>query len=257
VPTNKFEEYRVLFTRAKHLTDGSEPGDIVIAAADDGWNDFGFKIHVDILIHPKDERITSRFKLRGFLGFAGAGRVTGRPAETDTRLIDRVLDGAPNTRMPAGQFPEFFTMLADIGEYRTLVRELGPGEAAFALLLMHDMVEAERASTARGWLQAQHEPIFQRGFLRSNEAYFALKNAGPLLHGLEFEEIGRISNALNIKFQLAGRPNAHQLEFRFDIHEPVLPKRFAVVIGANGVGKSQALGPKHGGPHRSAGALER
>lgn len=80
------------------------------------------------------------------------------------------------------------------------------------------------------------------GFLRSSESYFAWSNAGPILKGLRTEKIGQISDSFNIHFQLAGRPNAHDLRYSFSVNEKVLPRRFAIVIGKNGVGKSQALG---------------
>ncbi|OXJ28265.1 hypothetical protein CFB82_33380 [Burkholderia sp. HI2714] len=50
-----------------------------------------------------------------------------------------------------------------------------------------------------------------------------------------------MSNDIEVSFQLDGRKNQHRLEFRFE-HKHELPKRIAVVIGKNGVGKSQALG---------------
>lgn len=245
MPASKPENYRVLFTLPENLQGDFAPGDVVVASTNADWNDFGFKIDVAILVHPRLQRLETQqpILLRGFVGFNDPGSVAGEPLpEADTRLIARVLDGASGPYMPAGQFPEFFTMLADMSEYRSLVGALGADEAVAVLLALHDMVEAERSPAGRPWSEALEQPIVQRGFLRSNEAYFALKNAGPLLHGLEFEEIGRISDSLKIQFHLSGRPNAHELEFRFEIHDPILPKRFAILIGANGVGKSQALG---------------
>ncbi|MBA4013253.1 MAG: AAA family ATPase [Phenylobacterium sp.] len=242
MPASKPEEYRVHFARAEQLGDFL-PGDIVISPSRDRWNDFGFRIHVDIVVHARQSIGISSVHLDGYLGFIYPDSdANDSIPDADTRLIARVLDAFPDPSAPADQFPQFFTMLPDMAAYRTLVGELGPEEAAAVLVAMHDMVEAEYATISRPWSEAEHLQTFQRGFLRSNEAYFALKNAGPLLQGLEFEPIGRISDALRIEFQLDGRPNPHAIEFRFDIHEPVLPKRFAVLIGVNGVGKSQTLG---------------
>ena len=108
---------------------------------------------------------------------------------------------------------------------------------------MRDVVEAEDAPAGRPWLRRAIESrVFRLAFLRTTESFFAWKNAAMVLRGVEFEEVGRISNELRIEFQLAGRPNSHRLKFRFALHEEVLPKRFAVIIGKNGVGKSQTLG---------------
>ncbi|WP_208453664.1 AAA family ATPase, partial [Burkholderia gladioli] len=75
----------------------------------------------------------------------------------------------------------------------------------------------------------------------SGSAFFAYKNAGPILKGLSAEPVGRMSGDIRVQFQLAGKKNLHELNFHFD-HTGELPKRIAVVIGKNGVGKSQALG---------------
>jgi len=91
------------------------------------------------------------------------------------------------------------------------------------------------------WLDlAVQSDVFSMSFVRESEAFFAFKNAGPLLRGLDMEEAGRLSPIFSIQFQLAGSRNPHDLRFTFD-HNAVLPKRVAVVIGKNGVGKSQTL----------------
>lgn len=63
-----------------------------------------------------------------------------------------------------------------------------------------------------------------------------------MLRGLQNEYFGRISDRLKLRFQLDGRPNPHELEFSFGVQESTLPRRFTVIIGKNGVGKSQTLG---------------
>ena len=83
--------------------------------------------------------------------------------------------------------------------------------------------------------------VFSLSFMRSSDSYFAYKNAGQLLRGLSNEQTGILSPTLAIRFQLPGRMNEHHLTFSFD-HSADLPRRIAVIIGKNGVGKSQTLG---------------
>ncbi|TIW22875.1 MAG: ATP-binding protein [Mesorhizobium sp.] len=236
MPDKNSRDYRVIF--AREPGSGQEPGVIVISPSSDRWNDFGFRIRVDIAIYPLDSRTAyNPLVLQGFLGFQSSE--VGQP---DTRLIDQILDGGTEQFVESAKLPNFFTMLPDMSGYRTIVGELGAGDAQKALRAMRDMVQAEVGMGGGIWARhAKATTVFQVGFLRSTEAYFAWKNASTILEGLEFEVLGRISEELVVNFQLAGRPNRHELAFKFDQGETTLPKRFAVVIGANGVGKSQAL----------------
>lgn len=232
------EYYRVVFSRER----GSELdyGAIVVTPSRDSWNDFGFQVRVDISVrlNPDFAGREDHIELSGLFCFL-------EPQERyqDTRALSQLLSQAQGARLAAADAPAFFTMLPDMAAYRSLVSRVGPDEAQKILQSLHEVVEAEDSGSGRAWLKAATDSlVFRQAFLRSTEAFFAWKNAAMLLRGVDFEEVGRISDELRIQFQLAGRPNAHSLQFRFSPHDPVLPKRFAVLIGKNGVGKSQTLG---------------
>jgi ABC-type Mn2+/Zn2+ transport system ATPase subunit len=229
-------DYRVVFARAPGSL--QEAGFIVVSPSVDTWNDFGFRIRVNIAIYLHDpERARDPLLLQGFVGF-----LAPEARHPDARLILDALDKTKEQFIDPAKLPDYFTMLPDMSGYRRIVGELGPGGARDALHAMRDLVAAEVDSGGRSRLRrATATTVFQLGFLRSTEAYFAWKNASSVLEGLEFEELGQISRTLKINFQLPGRPNEHRLAFHFDQHETTLPKRFAIVIGANGVGKSQTL----------------
>ncbi len=232
------EGYRVLFVNKKNLSSTTEPGTILIAPSSDGWNDFGERILIEAVLQPRlgAKFGSERLEFRGFFGFLDK-QGDGYDTLPLRDLIDRA--SAPTS---AEKVPEYFTMLPDMETYRRIVGQLGPEEARIVLREMNDIVEADDRPTGRRWLsKARNNQLFLNAFLRNSEAYFTWKNAAPILRGVEFEELGRTSSGLHLQFQLAGRPNAHDLKFRFSQGEPVLPQRFAVVIGKNGVGKSQAL----------------
>lgn len=240
VAEEKTEKYRVLFVADIDNSIPAKSGTIVIAPSRNSWNDFGLRILIDVEAYPRDTNFLARDRvsIHGFIGFVG-----GRNGRADTSELRELL--ANDSRSPATpeRLPAFFTMLPDMAQYRRLVGEVGADEARLILEAIHDMVAAEENSAHRPWLRAARESkVFQSAFLRSTEAYFAWKNAGPILQGVEFEEIGNISETLRIRFLLAGRPNEHELSFHFALREQILPKRFAIVIGKNGVGKSQTLG---------------
>ncbi|WP_339111891.1 AAA family ATPase [Thioclava sp. GXIMD2076] len=230
--------YRVLFVNEKNLSSTTEPGTILIAPSLDSWNDFGERILIEAVLQPRlDAKFGSeRLEFRGFFGF-----LDKQGDNYDTLPLRDLIDRA-SAPTSAEKVPAYFTMLPDMESYRRIVGQLGPEEARIALRAMNDIVEADDRPAGRQWLnRARNSPLFLNAFLRNSESYFTWKNAAPILRGVEFEELGRISSGLHIQFQLAGRPNAHDLKFRFAQGEHVLPQRFAVVIGKNGVGKSQAL----------------
>lgn len=215
-----------------------EPGTIEIAPSSDSWNDFGERILIEVALQPRrDAEFSSeRLEFRGFFGF-----LEKQGDKFDTLQLRERVNRDP-TPISAEKVPDYFTMLPDMESYRRIVGQLGPDEARIVLRAMNDMVEADDRPTGRPWLRAARASrIFLNAFLRHSEPYFTWKNAAPILRGVEYEELDRISKGLRIQFQLAGRPNAHDLKFRFAHGDKVLPQRFAIVIGKNGVGKSQTL----------------
>lgn len=231
------DTYRVIFALRANIREANEPGTITIAPDEQGWNDFGHRVRAQFTITPRPS--TARGGLVGsrslFLAFT-----TEKGEQADVRWLRSRIGNSDFIRKE--ELPGFFTMLVDVAGYRAIVEILGPPEARVALQAMHDVVEAGDSPSPPPWLRsAVTGPVFLSAFVRDSESYFAWKNAAPILDGLEFEEIGKISETLAIRFQLAGRPNPHELIFKFAIHDGVLPKRFAIVIGKNGVGKSQTL----------------
>lgn len=215
----------------------SERETVIISPSKDDWNDFGFRIRVDIYI-PNPDRVEERELLSGYFGFVGESE-----KGTDLRVLNDLLTNAAGNRLRSDNIPKFFTMLRDMREYREIVTLLGPELATNVLISINDMVAAEEGLPGSVSLNnAKNTRVFRHAFLRSSEAFYAWTNAGPILRGLAREEIGRISSIFNIRFQLKGRPNEHNLSFKFNVTDHILPRRFAVVIGQNGVGKSQTLG---------------
>jgi len=189
-----------------------EPGAIVISPSIDSWNNFGFRIGVDILFYHNNGP-NSRLRLAGFFGFSA-----GEDENSDVRLLTKLLTHAPNNRLSARQVPNSFTMLPDMSAYREIVSFLGPKEAAKALVQINDVVACDEGLPGSTSLRsAKESAVFKKAFLRSSESFFAWAHAGPVLRGLEHEEIGQMSDTFNLNFQLDGRPNQHELSFSFDV----------------------------------------
>lgn len=207
----------------------------LIVPSESDWNDFGYRTQVDVRIRFSGEE--SEYSTAAFIGFI----TTSQDSPNGLILLEKLLQEAGD-QAETSISQEFFTMLPSLEAYRRIVKDLGTNRSIEVLKAMKDLVTLnEFKINTKLPDQASKTDIFLKSFVRNSESYFAYKNAGPILRGLEFEEFHRLSKSISIKFQLPNRQNAHDLTFRFD-HEADLPKRIAVIIGKNGVGKSQTLG---------------
>lgn len=226
---------RVLFGGREALAMDLPPDTILVVPSSDGWNDFGHHTRVDYRIRMHSAR--EAVQASGFIGFINPD--TDRNGKD---LLRQLVSTQGELTVTATTDHRFFTMLPDMEAYRRLVQILDAGDATEALTALNDLVALnEFESTADILDLAIQSEVFSLSFIRSSDSYFAYKNAGPILRGLSSEQTGILSPTLAIRFQLPGRQNEHDLRFSFD-HSAELPKRIAVVIGKNGVGKSQTLG---------------
>lgn len=202
---------------------------ILIAPSGDRYDDFQFKTRVNVFIR-RDQWTCAR-KFQAMIGFV----------EGEANGADLIALRSKGGDMPLAQYPDFFTLAPDLETYRTLVAHIGAEQVREVLLAVNDLVAlGEFRPQSPLNRQAPNTAIFQMSLTRSAESFFAYKNAGPILRGLEHEEIGRMSTAISVEFQLAAFENKHELKFNFD-QTGFLPKNLAVIIGKNGVGKSQTL----------------
>lgn len=226
---------RVLFGQREALAMALPTNTILVVPSSDGWNDFGHHTRIDYLIRMRSSK--DAVEASGFIGF-----ITPEANRNGKDLLQQLVSTQGRSTVTATADHRFFTMLPDMEAYRQLVQTLDADDATEALTALNDLVALnEFESTAPILDLATQSEVFSLSFMRSSDSYFAYKNAGPLLRGLSSEQTGILSPALAIRFQLPGRLNEHDLKFSFD-HAADLPKRIAVVIGKNGVGKSQTLG---------------
>ena len=208
---------------------------VLIVPSGDSWNDFGHQTRVDLFFNLVPAM--TPIQIGGFLGFVGSDQKrSGRD------LLQDMVVGAPITIQVNAGALKFFTKLPDLAQYRRLVQLVGPVKAKRALLAINDLVAInEFQPSAEIFSLATQTDVFSLSFMRNADTYFAFKNAAPILRGLASEKVGIVSKSLAISFRLPGRASEHDLRFDFDLDADI-PKRMAVIIGKNGVGKSQTLG---------------
>lgn len=211
----------------------AEDDSIVIDGIDTSWNDFGYhtRTHYTVYIEGHDP-----INLRAHIGIIDSKKSI-KPSTYANELnakLESIFQGVNHDF-------KYFTLLRDTEQYRQIVRELGPAKAKNALLSVNDLVALkEFGVTLDGLDDFESSDVFRISFLRSSEAFFAFKNAGSILRGMFSEEVGVLPETLTIEFSPPTRCNSYNLQFKFN-HSGDLPKRISIIIGKNGVGKSQTL----------------
>lgn len=135
----------------------------------------------------------------------------------------------------------FATLQGNIDSYRELTRAFGPDSAIEALNAAHDVVALNPKYVSPGLAQlAISSDAFKLAVLRSNERYFAFRRAASVLHGNEAEALEMTEARATVRFHLAGFKGLHEVTIDFR-RSQLFDRRINVLIGENGVGKSQTL----------------
>lgn len=209
---------------------------IVFSPSSDKWNDFALRTRFTYKVVGITDETTS-----GEVHLAFLKDETTGDSDSPAELVEKLIRRSPNHLLPAKDLPGFYSMQFNLKTYREIVRQRGPAGAEEFLLAINDLVALKRTPRLPPWFsEATQSSQFKLAFMRDAEAFFAFHNAGSILGGLELESLRGISNRLRLEFQLPAFRNPHVLEFGFE-YDSELPKRIAVVIGKNGVGKSQTL----------------
>jgi ABC-type Mn2+/Zn2+ transport system ATPase subunit len=222
-----------------------EPDVIQVIATHDTWNDFGYRIHCQFkLVNPLSNDV---LRLDGFIGFLPPANKDG---EFHKDYIESLEANEKSLAKMMGYIDylesnniihllRFFTMLPSMGGYRKAVEELGPDILGKVLEALNDLVYYKDKKSS--WIEdAINSQVFKYGFMRNSEPFYAFSNAESILGGVEDEVFDGISQNLTLKYKLEGFENTHEIKLNYD-SASYIPKRINILIGKNGLGKSQAL----------------
>lgn len=195
------------------------------------WNDFGLQTECWITVFEDGTRI---FKENAKLAFVKKG-------SSPFVVLKTMLNEAGKDYLEGENLPTFFVLMGGMQDYRNIVSQLGLEKANQILSQLNDLALIKHSEKNPPWLEkAYSSKAFNDSFIRSSETFFAFNNAGHILNGLEEERLDVVSDELELIFKLDGFENNHVLNFRFD-PSSIIPKRISVIIGKNGLGKSQSL----------------
>jgi len=224
-----------------------KPGQVIIYVDENTWNDFGFRIHCHFTakLHNSDKVIQSGI-LFGFLPQTDNVKSDKKVFEQDYSSLNNALESrnvSRNEKISSKDMPKYFTLLPNIQAYRTLVSELGADHTTNILSQLNDLVINKVRDSSQVWFEEViKSKVFVLAFMRNSEPFFAFHNAASVLAGEGEENFEAISHELDLTFKLDGFTNQHEVKFRFGSTQGnLIPKRINILIGENGLGKSQVL----------------
>lgn len=198
------------------------------------WNDFGHQSQFLFYIAGEESAREFRF------AFVEEAADDSDSMEAGT-IFRKKFESVGKSMLPASDFPEFYSMFYEIDDYRNLVSTFGVEKANDILIALNDVVYLRQNKLLPAWLpKALNSRIFNLSFLRNSEGIFAFYNAGSVLSGIEYENLSAVEEDIFLEFQLQNFDNPHKFHFKFNLNSFV-PKKIAVIIGKNGVGKSRSL----------------
>ena len=232
------EKFRLVFTDEDISVRDNQ---IVLLASWRTWKDLGYKFSCRCKV--KNPKTDQTVHFESFISFLPPKD----PDEYESKFFRNHSDNFQNMMELIQHYTEkncmerlrFFIMLPSMREYRKVVDGLGTSLLGEVLKATNDLVYNKDKQPS--WFdEAVKSKVFRLGFMRDSEPFYAFNNAGHLLGGLDSEMFDGISQHLTLKYSLDGFGNEHVINLKY-ASSGYIPKRINVLIGKNGVGKSQAL----------------
>jgi energy-coupling factor transporter ATP-binding protein EcfA2 len=229
----------VIFCESKSPPISPLGGQVLIRQSSD-WNDFGYNINATYTLCLWDcQTVLEGEVLIGFLPSAKTKSDLENIGKENFELLGNI-DKALKYQSYGEDFI-FFTHFPNLQEYRKVVLNLGVKATDLLLKSINNVLLTENFITPIGlYEKVVSSNAFSRAFMRKSESFFAFHNAESITKGIEFENYSAISRSFNLKFKLNGFNNSHEINFNFD-SKAMIPSRISVLIGKNGLGKSQSL----------------
>lgn len=135
----------------------------------------------------------------------------------------------------------FFSIMSDINEYRRLMKKTRSADITLSILTtINDIAALQGLDKKEEILEINNSDVFKYSFMRDYSARFAFYHALDIIKGLENEKLDYITSSFSLNLKLDQYENAPPLHINTE-QDNILPGRMAVLIGENGVGKTQSL----------------
>lgn len=216
------------------------PGPLVAIFPDsDNWSDYGRNFFARLHIRPAEGEALNLHMRMMF-----QGRMKSEPVFKE--MLDRFGDvfAIEQVDIP------FASLLTDVEHYRQAIEALGFEIGVSALRKMHDAAVARTEGTDQQVLDLIDNEEFHFGALRNGGAYDAIRRGGRFFQPDPPAELDDAAIGFAFSARLPSADNPYTLAFRFG-REGLFRDRASVLIGRNGVGKTQLLKAIVDGLHSS------
>lgn len=221
--------FRVVFARSSSVLASEGDALLAIVPHTTTWNDFGLKFFANLVL------VSGGKTWKSFIGLMFED-------ETDSSdfLRRRLKELGPVVGLDEiGK--SFCTLFREAEDYRSLVEEIGFAAALPVLRDMHDVVLARLENEESEALRLSNTTTFHLGMLRNAEQYAALRRGGRYLTPVRRSAPVDAARPFGIAARLSAAPKSPYV-LKFDFEDDALFRdRACVVIGRNGVGKTQLL----------------
>jgi ABC-type cobalamin/Fe3+-siderophores transport system ATPase subunit len=233
----KVDQFEVLLCQKANLSEIKPlSGRIIVFPVESTWNDFGYRIKAQFRVNLAG---FEPYEGHLFIGFFESDFELEKKTENKNTSLSRVLESFGGRVTNKSDLSKFFTLLPDISSYRTICRSFGADHAERILFSLNDLVVSKERNKELVESATQTE-VFKLAFMRNSEPFYAFHNA-EFVFSVNGDELdANISDNLTLKFKLEGFYREHEINLQYN-KSSIIPRRIAVLIGKNGLGKSESL----------------
>lgn len=219
----------VVIAKSMQAIDGMARPLVAIFIDNNNWNDYGRNFFAKLHIRPI-EGAPRNLHFRMMF----AGHKKSKTVFSD--MLDRFGDvfSIDDVDLP------FASLLTDVDDYRKVIEVLGFEAGVSALRKMHDAAVARTEGNNQQVLELIKSEDFHFGALRSGGAYDAIRRGGRFFRRELPAEVDDAADDFAFTARLPSADNPYTLAFRFS-RDGLFRDRASVLIGRNGVGKTQLL----------------
>jgi len=202
---------------------------VVITPDPNNWNDYGWRVFANVVI-----------VAGGIMAEAGPIRLMFA-GELSTAVAMARFFAVAGPVIPVEQAPsDFVSLLPSPGRYTNFVRILGFDRAILALHKLRDAALARAVGPTDAQAVMMDSDAFWEGMLRADGAYGSLRRGLRTVRREAANPIPDAAVSFTVQARLPSARTPHQLDFNFE-PDTFGRNRMAVLIGRNGVGKTQLL----------------
>lgn len=211
-----------------HLGNRAKPF-VAILPNRNSWNDYGRNFFAYLHIQPA---------ARDAIDFSIRVMFQGRPRSEP--VFDELLEQFGNV-FPAEMIQKpFVSLLLEVDQYRQLIDSLGFEIGVSALRKINDATVARTEGINQQLLSLIEDEEFHIGALRNGGAYDALRRGSRFFRPDLPDAVEDAAIDFAFSARLPSADNPYTLPFRFN-QRGIFRNRASVLIGRNGVGKTQLL----------------